>query len=82
MVKSLNLTVSILDIDIIYLYFNYYYILILQFFLVKSNPKLDKAYEYLDNDKDEKGPENLKEYWDSFKSFVSKYLIGEEQLLK
>jgi hypothetical protein len=49
---------------------------------VKFNPILNEAYKYSDDDKVEKGPENLKEYWDSFKFFISNYIIGEEQLFK
>ena len=49
---------------------------------MKFDLNLDEAYNYSDDDKDEKGPENLKEYWNSFSSFISEHLIGEKKLIK
>jgi hypothetical protein len=49
---------------------------------VKFNLHLDEAYNYSDDDKYEKGPENLREYWNSFNSFISEFLIGEKKLFK
>lgn len=52
-------------------------------FLVKFNPILDEAYNYYsDDDKNEKSPKKLKEYWNSFKSFFLDFVIGEKKIIE
>ena len=51
---------------------------------MKFYPELDKEYNYSDDDdpKNKDDPKNLKKYWDSFKEYFSKFIIGEEKMIK